>query len=83
MKLVYAGGYLDRKIDQSQDYTNYSRGYFADYYQCYGPSVTGTATCYSPSASWSDHEHSTHQSHELRLSTPDDRRIRAIGGFFW
>jgi hypothetical protein len=83
LKLVYAAGYLDRQIDQYQDYTNYSRGYFADYYQCYGPSVTGTATCYSPSASWADHEHSTHQSHELRLSTPDDRRIRAIGGFFW
>jgi iron complex outermembrane recepter protein len=83
LKLVYAAGYLDRNIEQYQDYTNYSRGYFADYYQCYGASVTGTPTCYSPSASWSDHERSTHQSHELRLSTPDDRRIRAIGGVFW
>ncbi len=83
LKLVYAAGYLDRNIEQYQDYTNYSRGYFADYYQCYGASVTGTPTCYSPSASWADHEHATHQSHELRLSTPDDRRIRAIGGVFW
>jgi outer membrane receptor protein involved in Fe transport len=83
LKLVYAAGYLNRNIEQYQDYTNYSRGYFADYYQCYGGWVTGTPTCYSPSASWSDHEHATHQSHELRLSTPDDRRIRAVGGVFW
>ncbi len=83
LNLLYAGGYLVRNIDQSQDYTNYSRGFFADYYQCYGPSVTGTATCYSPSASWHDRERATHQSHEIRISTPDDKRIRAIGGVFW
>ena len=83
LKVVYAGGYLVRNIEQVQDYTNYSRGYFADYYQCYGASVTGTAKCYSPSASWSDKQRATHQSHELRLSTPDDLRVRAIGGVFW
>ena len=31
---VYTGGYLDRKVDQAGDYTNYSRGVYADYYQC-------------------------------------------------
>src|SRR3984957_11992685 len=41
---VYTGGYLDRNVDQAGDYTNYSRGVYADYYQC----VPGT--CYSPSA---------------------------------
>ncbi len=83
LKAVYAGGYLVRNIEQTQDYTNYSRGYFADYYQCYGPSVTGTARCYSPSASWSDTQRETHLSHELRLSTPDDQRVRLVGGAFW
>ena len=28
-------------------------------------------------------ERNTHQSHELRFSTPDDKRVRAIGGLFW
>ncbi|MFX8696395.1 hypothetical protein ABTM58_20285, partial [Acinetobacter baumannii] len=28
-------------------------------------------------------ERNTHQQHEFRLSTPDDWRIRAIGGVFW
>ena len=83
LKAVYTGGYLDRKVEQTQDYTNYSRGYFADYYQCYAPTATAAGKCYSPSASWSDTERATHQSHELRLSTPDDWRLRAVAGAFW
>jgi iron complex outermembrane receptor protein len=83
LKAVYTGGYLDRNVEQTQDYTNYSRGYFADYYQCYGPTATTPAKCYSPSATWNDTERATHQSHELRLSTPDDWRVRAVAGAFW
>jgi outer membrane receptor protein involved in Fe transport len=96
LKLLYAGGYLDRNVAQQQDLTNYSRGVYADYYQCNYPgypftTVGGVITptpgsagfCYSPSAVWQDHERSTHQSHELRVSTPDERRVRALGGLFW
>jgi outer membrane receptor protein involved in Fe transport len=87
LKAVYSGGYLVRKIDQVNDYTNYSRGVFADYYQCYGL-YTGyvegsTQKCFSPSASWREVESNTHQSHEFRLSTPDDKRIRAVVGAFY
>jgi len=39
--------------------------------------------CWSPSGYIKDHENATHQSHEMRLSTPDDWRVRAIGGLFW
>jgi outer membrane receptor protein involved in Fe transport len=96
LKLIYAGGYLDRNVQQQQDLTNYSRGVYAGYYQCNYPgypftSVGGKITptpgstgyCYSPSGFWADHERSTHQSHELRVSTPDDARVRALGGIFW
>ena len=83
LKAIYTGGYLVRNVEQTQDYTNYSRGYFADYYQCYGASATAAAKCYSPSATWSEQEHATHQSHELRVSTPDDWRLRAVAGAFW
>ena len=41
------------------------------------------ATCYSPSSIWHNIERNTHQSHEFRVSTPDDARVRAIGGIFW
>jgi outer membrane receptor protein involved in Fe transport len=84
LKLVYAGGYLVRDIDQQQDYTNYSRGVFGTYYQCVGATPYGVRTqCYSPSAVWQETEKNTHQSHEFRVSTPDDWRVRAIGGLYW
>jgi outer membrane receptor protein involved in Fe transport len=87
LKAVYTGGYLVRNVDQIGDYTNYARGVYADYYQCYGPGSGGDltlkSTCFSPSAAWFSHERNTHQQHEFRLSTPDDWRLRAIGGVFW
>ncbi len=88
LKLVYNGSYLVRNVNQQADYTNYSRGVFGYYYQCTGVSYSKTkaganAQCYSPSAVWQEKERNTHQSHELRLSTPDDWRVRAIGGIYW
>ncbi len=78
LKAVYTGGYLVRHIDQVGDYTNYARGVYADYYQCYGPgtgyAVNGghgdpnlTPTCFSPSATWRETERNEHMSHEFRL----------------
>ncbi len=91
LKAVYTGGYLVRNVEQVGDYTNYARGVYADYYQCYGPGrgpvapgdLTLTPTCFSPSATWRSNERNTHQQHEFRLSTPDEWRIRAIAGAFW
>jgi iron complex outermembrane recepter protein len=85
LKLVYTGGYLVRHVDQVQDYTNYARGVYADYYQCSGGGASNAPVprCFSPSATWRDIESASHQSHEVRLSTPDDWRLRAIGGLFW
>jgi iron complex outermembrane recepter protein len=85
LKAVYAGAYLIRNISQQQDYTNYARGLYADYYQCHGPEPTNglKSTCYSPSTTWNETERNTHQSHEIRLSTPDDWRMRGIVGAFW
>ncbi len=83
LKLVYAGSYLDRHVNQSQDYTNYARGVYGPYYQCPGAFGGKVSACYSPSTTWMDTESNYHQSHELRLSTPDDWRLRAIGGLYW
>jgi iron complex outermembrane recepter protein len=86
LALVYTGGYLDRNVEQVGDYTNYARGVYADYYQCYGPSSATNAlqpTCFSPSATWRSVERNVHEQHELRLSTPDNWRLRAIGGVYY
>jgi iron complex outermembrane recepter protein len=85
LKAVYTGGYLARNVEQIQDYTNYARGPYVDYYQCAGANpVTGAPPfCATPSATWHDVEKNTHKSHEFRLSTPDDWRVRGIFGLFW
>src|ERR1700689_4012879 len=76
LKLVYAGAYLVRNVEQVQDYTNYARGLYADYYQCVNPGPTpATAQCFTPSSTWRDVERNTHQSHEVRVSTPGEWRI--------
>jgi outer membrane receptor protein involved in Fe transport len=92
LKMIYTGAYLDRNVDQQQDYTNYSRGHYADYYQCAypgypfkggAPTTNSAGYCWSPSAYWLDRQNSTHESHELRVITPDEWRLRAIAGIFW
>ncbi len=87
LSLVYAGSYMVRNVAQQGDYTNYARGVYADYYQCTsGNQVTQpgtTSKCYSPSAYWRETDNATHDSQELRVSTPSTWRLRGIGGFFW
>jgi outer membrane receptor protein involved in Fe transport len=85
LKLVYDGAYLTRHVSQQQDYTNYARGVYGDYYQCQGPNpAKGTpGKCFSPSATWNDHEQDSHLSQEIRVSTPDSWRLRGLGGFYY
>ncbi len=84
LKVLYAGSYLVRNVNQVQDYTNYARGIYIDYYQCVNPGPNpATAQCFTPSSTWRDVERNTHQSHELRVSTPRDQRMRGIGGLFY
>jgi iron complex outermembrane recepter protein len=86
LRVLYAGNYLVRNVEQVQDYTSYVHtGIYADYYQCFNPKPgnAATAQCFTPSAFWRDSERNTHQSHELRLTTPDNWRIRGVGGLFY
>jgi outer membrane receptor protein involved in Fe transport len=87
LKAVYTGGYLVRKVDAQQDYTAYTRGIYADYYQCVSPTEAAKdgsiSRCYSPSAFWHNNQRNTHQNHEIRFSTPDDWRVRGLVGAFW
>jgi outer membrane receptor protein involved in Fe transport len=87
LKVVYTGGYLVRNVEQQQDYTGYSRGVNASYYQCtpnaFSAPNPATTTCYSPAAYWQDTVKNTHDSQEFRISTPDDWRLRGILGAFW
>ena len=90
LKLVYTGGYLVRNVDQVADYTNYTRGVYSDYYSCILPGSAQAnnmgipgGQCFSPLSTFHVIQRNEHQNHELRLSTPEDKRLRAIGGLFW
>jgi outer membrane receptor protein involved in Fe transport len=86
LKAIYTGGWMDRHIDQQADYTNYSRSVGGEYYACTGGGTGFGAlppVCYSPITNWRDQVESTHFTSEIRLSTPDDWRIRGIGGVFY
>ena len=87
LKLIYTGSYMTRRIKQQMDYTNYSRTLYGQYYECTGGTAgllgSGPIRCYSPVTSWYDSVRNTHLSHEVRVSTPDTWRLRAVGGVFY
>jgi outer membrane receptor protein involved in Fe transport len=85
LKLVYAGAYLVRNIEQVQDYTAYAHnGFYVDYYQCVNPGPTpAAAKCFTPSSTWRDVQRNSHLTQELRFNTPDDWRVRGVGGVFY
>ncbi len=85
LSAVYTGGYTVRNISQQMEYSNYSRTGGGMYYQCTGGTTgfgNGAPVCYSPVGYWQDTVRNTHLSNEVRVSTPDDWRFRAIGGVY-
>jgi len=85
MNLVYAGAYLDRDLDTSYDYTTYSEyrsDYYAYYeYACYVYDPNGD--CADPSQFITGDENFNRMSHELRLQSSADQRLRWIAGLFY
>jgi outer membrane receptor protein involved in Fe transport len=85
-KLVYTGSYMTRHINEQQDYSNYSRTPGGMYYQCSGSATgfgKGSTYCYSPVANWNDQIRNTHHSEELRIQSPEGKRIRGIVGAYY
>src|SRR5882762_3160510 len=88
LKAIYAGAYLSRHVDANMDYSNYTGTAGGFYYSCTGGGGSGHGPngppiCYSPVMGWNDYFENTHMSHELRLSTPDDWRLRGLVGAYW
>ena len=95
LHLLYAGNYMVRHIEGQQDYSNYLRSHVGSYYGCIGPGalyfnaakfpgLAGKPTqCYAPQAFWTDFAQNYHQSHELRLTTNENYRLRGVFGAYW
>jgi iron complex outermembrane receptor protein len=90
LKAVYTGSYMTRSIDGQQDYSNYMRSAHGAYYACSGAGAgyayfrsKKPTICYAPVGSWRDQVQNTHQSHEFRISTNEEYRLRALVGAFY
>jgi len=89
LDIVYTGGYLDREVFYTQDYTGYTHGggYMA-YYICTidnagGGGYTSFSQCHDPSKQYLDTTTNERLTNELRFSTPQDRRWRITAGVFF
>jgi iron complex outermembrane recepter protein len=95
LSIVYTGSYMVRHIEGQQDYSNYLRSVSGSYYGCIGPGAgyfnamnlpslaTSKLTCYPPVGGWNDTVANQHTSHELRISTNPDSRVRGLFGVYW
>ena len=96
LELLYTGGYIDREVHRSIDYTGYNNiaGYVAIYMCNYtytypgGPGGNGSYTdaataCFNPDKGWTNDEFTTRQTHEFRFSTDQTKRWRVTAGVFY
>jgi iron complex outermembrane receptor protein len=90
LRMVYTGSYLVRHIDQQADYSNYLTSKHGSYYSCSGAGAgyayfrsAKPTTCYAPVGSWRDQVENDHQSHEFRIQSSEDNRLRGLIGAYW
>jgi outer membrane receptor protein involved in Fe transport len=83
--VVYSGNYLDRDQEGAFDYSDYSffydslytTGYFARLF------VDNDGNQLNPDAAFENQDYYSKTSHEIRVSSPQDRRVRGLLGFFY
>lgn len=82
LDFVYAGSYMKRDVDSQSDYSDYS--FFYDTLFGYGSYWTDDlGDPVDPTQYIQARDRYTKESHEIRLSTPSDRPLRVIGGYFF
>jgi iron complex outermembrane recepter protein len=79
--LVYAGSYLDRDVDANLDYADYS--FFYDQLLGYGKYFyDDDGALIDPSQFIQGKDRYKKFSHEIRISSPADYKLRFVGGLF-
>jgi iron complex outermembrane recepter protein len=82
LDFTYSGGYMDRRVREESDYTDYSFWYDTLYgYGAYWTNNAGKPV--DPSQYIVAQDHFTKTSHEMRLSSPSTDRLRFVGGLFY
>lgn len=91
LDMIYTGSYMKHRATQIADYAGYSNiGLYLPYYECdrgvyYTAAYNGNIgnTCYAPSKSYQVRNRTNRQTHEFRITTPADKRIRGTFGLFY
>ena len=82
LDLTYTGGHMERFINAESDYTDYS--YWYDKQLGYGAYFTDNAgNPTDPSQYILEQDRFIKDSHELRLSSPKEDRLRFVAGLFY
>ena len=83
--VTYSGNTLSRDVDASFDYSDYSYWYDNLYTSGYfaGLFLNNAGGRPNPSQSFINNDAYSKQSHELRLSTDQSKRLRGMLGFFY
>lgn len=80
--LTYAYAHLKRDQEEHNDYSDYSFWY--DTLYGYGSYIyDNSGALINPSQYIIGKDHYTMDSHELRLASPKEDRLRVVGGLFW
>jgi outer membrane receptor protein involved in Fe transport len=84
LDIVYTGGYLDRDINSTIDYTGYTNGgSFSAYYVCNYTSAPEAQKCVDPTKFYKEETSTSRTTHELRMNTSAENRWRITAGVFY
>ena len=84
LDIVYTGGYLDRDINSTVDYTGYTNGgSFAAYYACNYAGTPETQECVDPTKFYKEETSTSRITHEFRVNTSSENRWRITAGVFY
>ena len=84
LDIVYTGGYLDRDINSTIDYTGYTNGgSFAAYYACNYAGTPETQECVDPTKFYKEETSTSRITHEFRVNTSAENRWRVTAGVFY
>ncbi|WP_395345180.1 TonB-dependent receptor [Ningiella sp. W23] len=86
LDIVYTGGYLDRDINSTIDYTGYTNGgLFSAYYVCnhYEAATPADERCLDPTKFYKEATETSRVTHEFRINTDVENDWRITAGVFY
>jgi outer membrane receptor protein involved in Fe transport len=86
LEVVYTGGFLDRDIASTVDYTGYTNGgLFSAYYVCnhYTAATPADVECLDPTKYYKEDTDTSRVTHEFRVNTDASKDWRITAGVFY